>query len=45
MLTTKNLLLDSDGIMKIADPLACGSPSNLDSVFRNRDCEGVYLSP
>lgn len=45
MLTTKNLLLDSDGIMKIADPLACGSTTNLDSVFRNRSLEGVYISP
>lgn len=29
MLSTKTILLDSDGIIKIADPLACGYSTNL----------------
>lgn len=45
MLTTRTILLDSDGIIKIADPLACGNPTNLDTVHRNRNAEGCYLSP
>lgn len=37
MLTTKSILLDTDGLIKIADPLACGSTSNMDTIYRNRN--------
>lgn len=39
MLTTRSILLDSDGLVKIADPLACGGTSNFDTVHRNRRVE------
>ena len=45
MITTKTILLDMDGFVKIADPLACGSVSNMDTIYRNRNAEGIYISP
>lgn len=45
MITTKTILLDSEGLIKIADPLAIGAVSNIDVVNRNRNTEGIYLSP
>lgn len=45
MLTTKTILIDSDSLIKIADPLSIGELSNLDTVNRNRNAEGIYLSP
>ena len=44
-LNTKNILLDNDGIVKIADPLAIGSQTNLDIIYSNRHAKSIYLSP
>lgn len=44
-LTTKAILIDSDGLVKVADSLALGSTSNLETVYNNRQATGIYLSP
>lgn len=37
MITTKTILLDNDGLIKIADPLSLGSVTNMDVIYRNRN--------
>ena len=44
-LSTKSILLDEEGMVKVADPLTLASRSNLDTVYNNRHTKGIYLSP
>lgn len=44
-ITTKSILLDEEGMVKVADPLTLASRSNLDTVYNNRHLKGIYLSP
>ena len=44
-LNTKNILLDNDGLVKVADPLAAAAPTNLDIIYHNRHAKSIYLSP
>jgi hypothetical protein len=38
-------LIEKNGGIKIADPLAGGFAQNLDCVYNNRTLKNIYLSP
>lgn len=44
-LNTKNILLDNEGLVKVADPLAAGTTTNIDIIYNNRHARSIYLSP
>lgn len=44
-LTTKAILMESDGNVKIVDPMTVGLQTNFESIFNNRTLKNIYLSP
>lgn len=44
-LTTKAIVMESDGNVKIVDPMAVGLLTNFESIFNNRTLKNIYLSP
>ena len=44
-LRSSSILISPDGIIKVYDPIATGSPSNYDTLLSHRDTPHIYLSP
>jgi hypothetical protein len=45
MLSTKAILFDHQGLVKITDPLTQSTLTNMETIYRNRNSLGIYLSP